>query len=282
MDDIYVLVAKLTDLAGNVTEKQITFSVNRFGSVYDLSNVKSILNKYLPEEQDIIFTETNVNTLDRESILLKMVKNGTPVDLVEGRDYTVNATGGSGQWSVYTYTVHKALFKDDGRYSITVYSVDAAGNVNENIDESKTAELSFGIDKTIPVIVPVDLESGKQYPVEGKTVDLEIKDNLVLESVYIYLNDQAVEYTSNGESYQFLIPESNRLQKVRIVAEDAAGNAQELNFDDILVSTNLFVRWYNNTPLFIGSILGVSVAVIGIVAWAVFGRKKKVDSQATK
>ena len=282
VDDIYVLTAKLTDLAGNETEKQITFSVNRFGSVYDLSNVKSILNKYLPEEQDIIFTETNVNTLDRESILLKMVKNGTPVDLVEGRDYTVNATGGSGQWSVYTYTVHKALFKDDGRYSITVYSVDAAGNVNENIDESKTAELSFGIDKTIPVIVPVDLESGKQYPVEGKTVDLEIKDNLVLESVYIYLNDQEVEYTSNGESYQFLIPESNSLQKVRIVAEDAAGNTQELNFDDILVSTNLFVRWYNNTPLFIGSILGVSVAVIGIAALAIFGKKKKVGSQATK
>lgn len=49
---------------------------------------------------------------------------------------------------------------DDGRYSIAIYSKDAAGSVNENIDETKAAEISFGIDKTNPVIVPIDLESG--------------------------------------------------------------------------------------------------------------------------
>ena len=46
---------------------------------------------------------------------------------------------------------------------------------------------------------------------------------------------------------------------------------------DFLVSTNIFVRWYNNTPLFIGSIIGVVVLAVAIIAFLVFGKKKKKD-----
>lgn len=275
VDDIYTLTAKLTDKAGNETEMTITFSANRFGSVYDLSKVEEIISKYLQTEQDIIFTETNVDALEREGILVKLTKNGTPQNLVEGTDYTVELTGGNGQWSVYTYTINKSLFTGDGRYNISVYSKDAAGNVNENIDESKEAEISFGIDKTAPVIVPIDLESGKQYPVELKKVSVEIKDNLVLESVKIYLNGKEIEYTVDGETYSFDIPESNSVHDVKIVAVDAAGNESHVEIEDILVSTNIFVRWYNNTPLFIGSIIGVVLLGLGITTFILFGKKKK-------
>lgn len=277
VDDIYTLAAKLTDKAGNETTMTITFSANRFGSVYDLNNVKDIITKYLQTEQDIVFTETNVDSLEREGIVLKLTKNGTPTTLVEGTDYTVDVSGGNGQWSVYKYTVKKSLFKDDGRYSISIYSKDAAGNVNENIDESKEAEISFGIDKTEPVVIPIDLESGKQYPVEGKKVTIDIKDNLVLENVKIYLNDKEIEYTVEGESYTFFVPESNSVQDVKVVAVDAAGNTYELNVEDFLVSTNIFVRWYNNTPLFIGSIVGVVLLGVGITIFILFGKKKKEE-----
>lgn len=277
VDDIYTLTAKLTDKAGNETEMTITFSANRFGSVYDLSKVADIISKYLQTEQDIVFTETNVDALEREGIFVKLIKNGTPKDLVEGTDYTVEFTGGNGQWSVYTYTISKSLFTGDGRYSIAVYSKDAAGNVNENIDESKKAEISFGIDKTAPVIVPVDLESGKQYPVELKKVSVEIKDNLVLESVKIYLNSKEIEYTVDGETYTFDIPESNSVQDVKIVAVDAAGNEYLVEIEDIIVSTNILVRWYNNTPLFTGSIAGVILSGLGATAFILFGKKKKVS-----
>lgn len=275
VDDIYTLTAKITDMAGNETEKTITFSANRFGSVYDLSKVKDIINKYLRTEEDIVFTETNVDALVREEILLKMTKNGTPTDLIEGTDYTVEVSGGNGQWSVYTYTVNKQLFADDGRYSISVYSKDAAGNVNENIEESKEAEISFGIDKTKPVIVPIDFESGKQYDLEVKTVSVEIKDNLVLESVKIYLNGEEIEYKVDGETYTFDIPKSNSKQDVKIIAVDAAGNEQPVEINKFLVNTNLFVRWYNNTPLFVGSIIGVVVLGLGITIFLTFFKKKK-------
>lgn len=280
VDDIYTLSATLTDMAGNETTKTIVFSANRFGSVYTFDSfLKSIEGKYTNTEQDVVFTETNVDTLDRESIKLKLVKNGTPSDLKEGNDYTITTSGGNGQWSQYKYIVNKALFADDGNYRLTIYSMDAAGNVNENIDESKKAEISFGIDKTNPVIVPIDFESGKQYPVEVKNVKAEVKDNLVLESVKIYLNGEEVKYKVDGETYTFDIPEVNEKQNVEFVAVDAAGNEYRLPIDDFLVSTNIFVRWYNNTPLFVGSIIGVVVLAVAITAFIFFGKKKKKDGE---
>lgn len=242
VDDIYILTATLTDMAGNETTKSITFSANRFGSVYDLATLEKIIGKYLQNEEDVVFTETNVDSLKKGETKIKLTKNGTPRDLVEGTDYTVTETGGNGQWSQYKYTINKALFTDDGRYSISVYSVDAAGNINENIDETKKAEISFGVDKTKPVIVPIDFESDTQYPVEVKTVSVEIKDNLVLEGVKIYLNGSEIKYNNDGETYTFDIPEKNEKQNVRIVAVDAAGNEYELLVENFLVSTNLFVR----------------------------------------
>ena len=91
-------------MAGNETEATITFSANRFGSVYNLTGLEDILTKYLQTEEEIVFTETNVDSLEREGIKIKLTKNGTPSDLVEGTDYTVEVTGGNGEWSVYTYT----------------------------------------------------------------------------------------------------------------------------------------------------------------------------------
>ena len=281
VDDIYTLTATLVDKAGNETTKSITFSANRFGSVYDLSRLQEIIGKYLQSEEDIVFTETNVDSLKTGETKIKLIKNGTPIDLVEGKDYTVAAAGGGGLWSQYIYTLSKALFADDGRYSISVYSVDMAGNINENIDETKKAEISFGIDKTNPVIVPIDFESNTQYPVKVKTVSVEIKDNLVLGDVKIYLYDAEVEYRSEGETYTFDIPEKNGKQNVRIVAVDAAGNTYELLVENFLVSTNVFVRWFNNTPLFVGSVVGVA-ALCGVIIFLVASKRRKQDENTGK
>lgn len=274
VDDIYVLTATTTDMAGNETTGSISFSANRFGSVYELASIGNLIGKYLQSEEDIVFTETNVDSLKKGETKIKLTKNGTPKDLVEGTDYTITVTGGNGQWSQYKYTINKTLFADDGRYSISVYSVDAAGNINENIDETKEAEISFGIDKTSPVIVPVDFESGVQYPVEVKKASVEVKDNLVLEGVKIYLNGAEIKYANEGETYTFDIPEKNEKQNVKIVAVDAAGNEHTLSVENFLVSTNLFVRWFNNTPLFIGSIVGVILLCAVIIFLVIYKRRK--------
>lgn len=275
IDDIYTLTAAVADKAGNASDKKIVFSVNRFGSTYDLSKLSHINGHYLQQEEDIVFTEVNVDTIKPESLRLKMTKNGTPSDLKEGADYSVTKNESKwSSWSSYVYTVKKDLFADDGKYSISVYSVDAAENINENINETKAADISFGVDKTKPVVVPIDFESGVQYPVESKKVSVDIKDNLVLGKVKIYLNDKELNYETSGETYLFDIPESNRKQTVRIVALDAAGNEQELAVKEFLVSTNIFVRWYNNTVLFVCSIVGFAVILLALITLLIVKKKR--------
>ncbi len=282
-DDIYTLKATAIDYAGNKTSKLITYSVNREGSVYNLDNLETINGKYVQEEVEIVFTETNVDELKEDTIQLKMTKNGMPMDLklkdpiTKEGDYVIEpeANNGKNQWYKYTYKIDQELFKGDGRYTVAVYSEDAAGNKNENTEMEKKAEISFGIDKTAPVIVPIDFESDTQYAVEQKAVTVSVKDNLVLENVKLYVNGKEEKYTSEGEDYKFNIASSNSLQDVEIIADDAAGNSYTLAINDVLVSTNLFVRWFNNTPLFIGSIAGITILGLAIAIYFLFGRKKK-------
>ena len=284
VDDIYTLQATLTDYAGNETSKAITFSANRFGSVYTFERyLLEIEGKYTNVKEDIVFTETNVDTLEKGSVQLKLFKNGTPTDLKEGTDYDIKPSGGNGKWSQYQYTVHKDLIDSDGKYRLTVYSKDVAGNINENIDEAKSAEISFGIDTTKPVITPIDLEKGAQYAEEEKTVKAEIKDNLVLDKVTIYYGNtikpgNEITYTVDDEIYTFSIPQKNEKQTILFVATDAAGNTQEYVVEDFLVTTNWFVRWYNNTPLFIGTIAGAVLIAVGVSAFIIFGKKRKKDN----
>jgi hypothetical protein len=276
VDDIYTLEISVVDFAGNTSSQEIVFSVNRFGSVYTFADtLKSIKGIYVRDEMDVTLTETNVDTLIQETRKLKITINGVPKDLVEDIDYTVQFSGGDGEWSQYTYTINKDLFAGDGLYSVMLYSVDRAGNINENINEVKEAEISFGIDKTLPVIVSVDLESDKQYPVEVKSASFSIKDNLELKSVSVYLNGQKIEPLLDGENYTFAIPSSNTTQSVKVIAIDAAGNEHVIEINNILVTTNLFYRWYNNTTLFVGSLLGTGVLAVGTVLLIIFFRRKR-------
>ncbi len=275
VDDIYTLTAKVVDKAGNETTKSITFSVNRFGSTYDLKTVKDYNNKYIQSMGDLVFTEINVNTLDLGTMRVKLTKNGTPSDLVMDKDFTVELAGGGGRWCTYTYTLKSDLFKDDGKYTLSFYSVDAAGNINENIDETKEAEVSFAVDKTKPVILPIDLLESERYEETVKTVTIEIKDNLLIKDVKIYLNDSEITYKADGSNYVIEIPESIDRQTLKVVAVDAAGNEHETTVKDFLVTTNEFVQFINNPTAVIATIAGVVAVGGGGTAGFVFLGKKK-------
>lgn len=269
VDDIYTLNVYALDLAGNQMTQTIQFSCNRYGSVFDLSNIADMLGKYNQKERTIVVTETNVDAIKPDTVRITLTKNGTPIDLVQGKDFKITEVGGNGTWSQYVYEISADLFKDDGTYNLYFYTEDAAGNINENIDETKEAQISFGIDKTKPIVTPIDLESDTQYAVDGKTVSIEIKDNLLLQDVKIYLNDEEITYIVDGDNYIFDIPKDNAKQTVTIVAVDAAGNKQTIFVEDFLVTTNIFARWFNNTPLFIGSMVAL-VALLGIAGWRFF------------
>lgn len=278
-DDIYTLTATLTDMAGNESTDTITFSVNRFGSVYVFDDsLKNIAGSYIQNEIDVKLTEVNVDSLEHDRIKVVVDTNGTPHELSEGTDYTVQESGGNGNWYQYDYTIDKSLFAGDGRYIVTLYSEDAAGNINENIAESKEAEISFGIDKTAPVVIPIDIESDAQYAVDTKSATVAVNDNLVLENVEVYIGDAKCEYSVDGENYTFSVPNATSRQDITVAATDAAGNRTNYVISGVLVTTNAFIRWYNNTPLFVGTIAGVAVVSgggVGLV-FALRGGRLKV------
>ena len=286
IDDIYTLYATLTDKAGNTSKKSINFSVNRFGSTYVLSDETATLNgSYAKTPIDIMLSEINANEL--KNIKITLFKNDKTIVLEEGTDYRIDVVGGDGQWYQYKYTIFKENFEEDGVYRLTIYSEDAAGNVAENTLDTKETELGFGIDKTPPTINVNNLESNKTYALERLKVQMTVDDNLKLDSVVVYLDGEECQKWT-GEDLEKIVTDSENFtfdvsgnstgaHTVKILATDSAGNESIEEINDFYVTTNIFVRYYNNKPLFFGSIAGVIVVVGLIVFLVVFKRRKKED-----
>ena len=283
-DDIYTLDVKVVDLAGNESTQKVTFTVNRFGSTFDMSDAtKAINGKYMKDPVDIVVSEVNPNNLVESEVTL--YKNGTPVVLTGGVDYDVKQTGGSGESTEYTYVIHSDNFNDDGVYSICISSVDEAGNVSENTLDIDGAALQFGVDNTVPDIVVSNLKDGTTYAADRFTAKVLISDNLMLDGVDVYLDDYDTPYKSwteeelaaivsgTGEFTFDITDASAGSHKVKIVATDAAGNKHEVEVGNFYVTKNLFVRFYTNTPLFVGSIIALLV-IIAIVVFIVVMKRK--------
>lgn len=282
-DDLYTLEAIITDLAGNVTVQTVQFSVNRFGSTYEIDHATQDLNgTYVQAPQDIVIHEINPNELS--DIEITLYRNNQTITLVEGEDYEMIVEGGDGKWYKYTYRILSENFEEDGVYRVAVHSKDLAGNVAENSLDTKNMDISFGIDRKAPVITLGNLINGRTYAVELLTAIMNVNDNLKLEEVVVYLDGQEwkkwddamiKEILSGDGEFAFDISDfSNRSHEARIYARDAAGNEQEVLVEEFYVTTNLFVRYINNKPLFYGSVAGVA-GLIGMLVILIARRKKK-------
>ena len=219
-----------------------------------------------------------------------MFKNNETIVLTEGQDYRIDVSGGAGRWYTYIYTIFAKNFMDDGAYRLAFHSEDVAGNVAENTLDTKNTEVVFGIDATKPNIVVTNLESNVTYALENMTVNMSISDNLLLSKIVVYLDDYNTPYatwdaeeisdiiTTNGDFSFDIAGDSRGAHKVKIVATDAAGNVQEIEVSNFYVTTDLLVRYYNNKPLFFGSIAGV-IVLFGLIIFLVVRKRKKEDDQ---
>lgn len=293
IDDIYTLTATLTDKAGNTTTQTVTFSVNRFGSTYALSDAAEQLNgTYVKEPVDVVLTETNADELS--NIKITLFKDGEATVLKEGTDYKIEVVGGNGQWFHYTYTIFAENFAADGVYSLTIESDDKAGNAAKNDQDTKNTAINFGVDSTLPIINIENLESKTTYALDNMTVKMSVKDNLKLTQVIVELDGK--EYKSwsgeeleaiiqNGGNFTFDISgDSTDAHYLVVYAIDAAGNGEKISdtelpanaekVEDFYITTNLWVRYYTNKPLFFGSIAGV-IVLAGLIVTLVVYKKKK-------
>ena len=287
-DDLYTMTAVIRDRAGNETEDSVIFSVNRFGSVFVLSDETQELvdNYYTNEEQDLVVTEINVDSLVFNGI--SYGRDGELVNLEAGTDYEVKASGSEVSWKQYDYTINKENFEKEGNYTVTIDSEDRATNVGNS--RAKGCDIEFAIDKTAPTVVITGIEDDAQYRANTRNITVNAADNIAMGDVGVYLGDSdkpvqsydAKDIQAAGGELTYTMSSSNSRQDIRAVATDAAGNTAEAEITRVLLTSNLFVQFYSNTPLLVGSIVGVVVIAGGLLWFFLIFKKKKEEKQANK
>lgn len=281
MDDLYRLRVGAEDLAGNIAENTILFSVNRYGSVYTLDPVTEKLagengSYYTVREKSLSVTETNVDSLIFKEIICSL--NGKVRTLKEGSDYTVEESGDENSWKQYRYNIKESNFTEEGHYILTIYSEDRANNVSDN--HSKGKSIAFAVDKTAPDILISGVEQGGRYRENSREITVDVQDNLELSETTVFLNgipyvfDRSRVDEADGK-ISVTVEGNNAWQTVKVISKDMAGNeaiSEEITF---LVTPNILVQFYNHKPLFYGSIS--LMVIIGICLILIINRKIKKD-----
>lgn len=301
MDDLYKLTAKVVDKAGNETEKEIMFSVNRYGSVFVLDDdTKDWLMTdggytYIREEKEVGIREINVDNIESRSITVNC--DGELASLKENTDFTVKTSGSEAQWKEAHYTIAKENFAKEGNYTVILNTQDEAQNSMNNTSvkkANKNLPIEFAVDKTAPTVVVSGVENDAQYRLVEKAMTVDAKDNLALTKVAI--NIDGIETVYEGEELmkdngviEASIASANRWQSIKIIAEDAAGNVlgqsgQKRDGEPIalriLVTPNIVIQYYMNKPLFYGSLAAVAVllGLMVFLVWRRMVRKKKIKN----
>ena len=317
-DALYTLSYEVMDMAGNVTNTaflddgaeygEVQFSINRNGSTFGFGDeyTETVVNQYYVYEvyDDVVIVEVNVDPIEDYIVLL----NGE--ELTEGSDYTTEQSSASGEWSKRTYVINKDLFAEEGEYSVVVSSKDKTETTAYS--DVKNLSVAFVVDQTAPVLTISGLESGGRYQTNEQTVTVIPTDDggclysmkvIVFDSKGKPLTDEAgndisVRFDMSSEDFlkyleendgkvTFTVPEGLNMQ-VQIICNDCAikadGTTNEYNetFEKVTVSQNQLVIFYANTPLFIGTIVGVLALIFIIILLIKRKKDKKEAPQATK
>lgn len=284
-DDLYTLEAEARDLAGNVSRAGVSFSVNRFGSVYTFDALSEALvgkngSFYTDREQDLVVTETNADTLEFREITCS--RDGKLETLEEDRDYTVRSERSKEGWKQYTYTIGRKNFEKEGTYILTLYSEDRAGNASDN--DTKGKRISFAVDKTPPELLLSGVQADGQYREKTKKIVLAVQDNLCLKEVRVFLDGKERIYglqeleASDGEIV-LEAKSAGHWQELKVRAYDAAGHSTETDTIRFLVTPNPLLQILLNKTW---SGIWILTLIFLTAGAAVFVRMKKGGGRSSE
>lgn len=278
MDDLYLLSVSVCDLAGNISHEEIQFSVNRFGSVYTLDDKTEWLAGtegmyYTNTEQDIVVTETNVDTL--EFLEINCNRNGKLLTLRQDEDYYVDVSDTDVGWKQYVYRIPGRNFTEEGIYILMIYSEDRAENASDN--QTKGKKIEFVMDRTAPSILLSGLEDGGQYRENSREITLDIQDNVRMSEVEVKINGVVSAYSASEVQEQdgritLMVQSMNQWQTISVAAFDAAGNQSE---EEVwfLLTPDLLVQFFMDKSLFLRIWTGFILVWAG--TWALFFRQRR-------
>ena len=299
-DGIYEMTVKITDKAGNEAENNITFTVNRYGSVYVygeyLTELTADGGAYVREvSKDLTLTEYNPSRLVEGSLMPEVTRDGKPVegiDIVVSPKINDKVKVSDCGWYQYGYRISKDNFVSDGVYKIDISSKDAAGNSSDTSDREDQGIL-FRVDSMPPEISSIaGLEESIINKHEARVI-YRVFDSIALDSISLFIDGEEIErindFGNDGNNYEgaFVLSESDSEHSVRLVVSDKAGNITDTasdgfreacayRFNDrVTVSTDLFIR---TTALIKENIVLVacitSAAAAFVIAAFAFGLNK--------
>lgn len=291
-DGIYKLTIRVSDKAGRSTQEEITYSVNRFGTVYvyspDLADLLDGYHQEIGKDLDLSITAYNPDQLLADSTKLEITWDGAVLAQQKSKADTSNGSNDDG-WYKYVFALSHEDFVKEGRYEITISDKDEAGNTRTNSD----APISFYVDKEAPQLELVTgLEKKQVYGTEQK-VKYTVTDTIGLGSIEIWVDGKLLETITefdNANTYEgsFMLGVGKR-QEVKFVIKDKSGRelntlteefSPEYDFNStITVSDNVFVLWYDNTILFWGTMALLLLAVGGFIFLIVKKRNKEDEEE---
>ncbi|MGF2714571.1 Ig-like domain repeat protein [Bacillus cereus] len=277
-DDIYTLDAHVSDKAGNISEQNVKFVVNRFGSNFDLDDI-DFTGKYLQRvKEDMVIQEVSKTELDISKLQIIVSHNGTPKTLTANVDFTVDHKVDEFGYHHYKYIINKRLFEREGSYSILAISQDLHGDKND----TRQTELKFIVDRTPPRVVVIGADEGQTYKTDKLKVELDIKDNIKLDKYQVYIDSKEVKPYMEGEKIFVDIKGSDKPQDLEVIAYDKAQNKRNTEVRGILITTNWWLNLKGN-KYFQGSMwAGLGALLVGFIFLLrryIVGKKREQDEQ---
>ena len=221
IDDNYIITVSIYDLAGNVTEQKVNFSVNKNGATF----------KFKPE--DIVGQYTNKS--------FKPVIEVWNTDEISIVSATINGMDEPYEFVNGELRFLKSIDKD-GKYTFNLEVIDTAGNKAS----MKLVEIIY--DATKPVAMILGVEESKSY--EG-SVNIILSTELpgdFIESVW--LDERLLtksEYTLKDDGKVTLNVSVEGNHTIKAQAKDKAGNLSDIvsvSFDIKVPKANLLSAGY--------------------------------------
>ncbi|MEH7246194.1 Ig-like domain-containing protein [Neobacillus niacini] len=235
----YVLKATVTDLANNVSTRTIVFTIDKTSPVIKFKEPLS--NKYFNKD---IIPELLIEDFSEYDIIALTL---------DGKEYN-----------------HGDPITSEGKHVLFFEVKDKAGNI-------KQLSVEFMIDKTAPKVIYDGIKHNETYYDSVKAaIRLDnpsdtIKSIMVNGKLYIF--DETAD--QNGVAvFTSTFSEVNSY-KVEVTAVDDAGNEVTTVIPFEIAEKTALVKFYENKPLFAGSLIGL-FGLIGMGITVLVRRKKTV------
>lgn len=287
VDGIYNLNASYTDKAGNEASDSITFSVNRFGSVFVLGSVQttSLVDMvYTKDAPDVVIRE--ISAVPHINGAASLSYNSSNKDLNEkSNEYKISSPNSTGEWYEYLYQIFASNFEKEGEYTVTVsskYKIEEKETTvtNRTADTSGDVErncpVSFVVDKTSPTVSITGVDENGFYSEAEKTLHIVCSDdNIDKDSLSITLDD----HTVNLEESKATVDDSlfgeldielpiaadghETKHSIKVDVKDYASNSGDNAINAFTLSATFLTMFFHNTVALIvaGAVLAALIAL---------------------